>query len=164
MSQVMQTIVFRHEQKYICDAKQNAVLKAKINMLMRNDPHTDQYGAYHIRSLYFDNFESNCFYENESGVGDRDKYRIRIYNSNTAKITLEKKSKVRGMTRKISCNINQEQCHQLMRGYFPQIEESMEDKLKDILLEMQQKIMRPVVIVEYLRFPYIEKAGNVRIT
>ena len=45
-----------------------------------------------------------------------------------------------------------------------QITDEMTDMQKQLLLEMQMKVMRPVVIVEYQRFPYIEKNGNVRVT
>ena len=38
------------------------------------------------------------------------------------------------------------------------------DILKQLLLEMQEKNMRPKVIVEYVRYPFAERNGNVRIT
>ena len=40
----------------------------------------------------------------------------------------------------------------------------MSDIQKQLLLEMQLKVMRPTVIVEYQRFPFVQKNGNVRIT
>ena len=51
-----------------------------------------------------------------------------------------------------------------MKNERVQITEDMTDMQKKMLLEMQLKVMRPAVIVEYQRFPYVEKNGNVRVT
>lgn len=44
------------------------------------------------------------------------------------------------------------------------ITEGMNDTLKQILTEMYMKKMRPKVIVEYVRYPFTGKNGNIRIT
>ena len=155
---------FRHEYKYLCDNTQNAVLKMRAQGLLQLDRNALDTGYYHIRSLYFDTLDSQCYWENESGNDRRDKYRIRIYNADSKKLILEKKSKERQMTSKISCFISEDICRQLMKNEPVQITEDMEETKKRLLLEMQLKGMRPAVIVEYQRFPYVEKNGNVRIT
>ena len=155
---------FRHEYKYLCDSTQNAVLKMRTRGLLQPDRYAKDTGCYYIRSLYFDTPDNQCYLENEGGSDKRDKYRIRIYNTNTEKIVLEKKSKERQMTSKISCPISEEICRKLMRNERVQITEDMTDMQKKMLLEMQLKVMRPAVIVEYQRFPYVEKNGNVRVT
>ncbi len=160
----MNEVKYRHEYKYICDAMQRAVLKTRVAGIMKRDPHAGADGSYRIRSLYFDDLGDRCYYENESGIGERDKYRIRIYNNDNSRITLEKKSKNRGMTLKTSCRITEELCRQLMNGQNVFITGDMPDKQKEILLEMRQKGMRPVVIVEYVRYPFVETNGNVRVT
>ena len=155
---------YRHEYKYICDSVQNAVLKVRAKGLLNQDRHSGRDGAYQIRSLYFDDWTDSCYYENESGVATRDKYRIRIYNADRERITLERKSKERGMTFKVSAQIDEKMCRQLMRGEMPQMKEEMSDILKEMLRDMRQRCMRPVVIVEYLRYPFVERNGNVRVT
>lgn len=155
---------YRHEYKYICNAMQNAVLKTRVRGMMKADSHADAEGAYRIRSLYFDDMDDKCYYENESGVGERDKYRIRIYNGSKERITLEKKSKNKGMTFKLSGEISEACCRKLMTGESVLLSEDMPDTVRQILLEMQLRDMHPKVIVEYLRYPFIEKNGNVRIT
>lgn len=155
---------YRHEYKYVCNAMENAILKTRAQGILKRDEHAGSDGAYRIRSLYFDDLDDRCYYENESGIGERDKYRIRIYNGDISRITLEKKSKERGMTLKKSAGISKEQCRQLMNGQVPSIAEDMAENLKLLLSEMYLKNMRPKVIVEYVRYPFIEKNGNVRIT
>ena len=155
---------YRHEYKYICNAMQNAILKTRIASLMKRDTHCRTDGSYQIRSLYFDDYEDRCFYENENGVDNRDKYRIRIYNTDSSRIVLERKSKRHGMTMKRACPIDERICRQMMNGERPQITGTMPVPLKQILLEMQERCMQPKVIVDYIRYPFVEKNGNVRIT
>lgn len=155
---------YRHEYKYVCNAMENAILKTRAAGILERDAHAGADGAYRIRSLYFDDLEDRCYYENESGIGERDKYRIRIYNQDASRITLEKKSKVRGMTQKVSAQISTEQCRQLMAGVIPSITQDMVESLKRLFLQMQKKNMRPKVIVEYVRYPFTSQNGNVRVT
>lgn len=155
---------YRHEYKYVCDARQNAILKTRAQGLLKRDEHCGPDGVYHIRSLYFDDFEDSCYYENEGGTGIRDKYRIRIYNANAERILLEKKSKVRGMTMKTASLIDETLCRKMMQGNGYQVDSAMSDSLKKLLLEMQEKCLRPAVIVDYVRYPFVERSGNVRIT
>ena len=49
-------------------------------------------------------------------VDVRDKYRIRIYNGNAERISLEKKSKKSGMTLKSACRIDEALCRRMMAG------------------------------------------------
>lgn len=157
---------YRHEYKYVCDARQNAVLKVRAAGFLRRDSHCSADGCYHIRSLYFDDLEDGCFYENEGGTDLRDKYRIRIYNADPDRIILEKKSKVRGMTRKTASPIPQRLCRQMMEGRSVSFSAGMglSAPLTRLLLEMQEKVLRPVVIVDYVRYPFVDPNGNVRVT
>lgn len=164
MTETYAKVKYRHEYKYACNAMQNAILKTRAQGILKRDEHAGPDGAYRIRSLYFDDLEDRCYYENESGIGERDKYRIRIYNGDINRITLEKKSKSRGMTLKTSAGISKEQCRQLMTGIIPPVAEDTAESLKRLLSEMRLKNMRPKVIVEYVRYPFVEKNGNVRIT
>ena len=157
-------IKFRHELKYMVGVGELRLIQNRINHLIPLDGHVGENGAYSIRSLYFDDYENSCFYENENGTDPREKFRIRIYNHSTQKITLECKRKERGKTLKTSCPLTLEQTKQLMAGkYLPDIANQPE-VLRKLTLRMMTKRMRPVVIVEYDRVPYIYRNGNVRIT
>ncbi len=160
----MACVKYRHEYKYICGALQSAMLKTRMRGLLKPDSHVGENGVYRIRSLYFDDFKDSCFYDNESGIGERVKYRIRIYNGSSNHIMLEKKAKYRGMTMKTAVQIDEDCCKQLMHGKIISIREYMPDTLKLFLYEMKIKNMRPKVIVEYIRTPFVNKLGNIRIT
>lgn len=155
---------YRHELKYQVTDAQIQMLKMRIHHLLPLDSHVVQTGSYVIRSLYFDDYDNRCMKENENGTDPREKFRIRIYNGSTEKITLECKRKERGKTYKTSCPLTVEQTKQLMAGkVLPNIAQQP-PLLRKLTLQMMTRQLRPVVIVEYERIPYVYKNGNVRIT
>ena len=155
---------YRHELKYIVSAAQIPLLKSRIAPIMRLDPHAVPGGKYNIRSLYFDDYDNHCYYENENGTDPREKFRIRIYNHSPAAIHLECKRKERGKTLKTSAEITVEQVNQSMEGAPWTNLESLPPLLQKMKLQMDTRLLRPVVIVEYERIPYVYKNGNVRVT
>ena len=156
-------IKYRHELKYPVTDAQLALLKGRIQNLIPLDRHVVG-GSYSIRSLYFDDYEDRCFRENEDGTDPREKFRIRIYNHSTARISLECKRKERGKTHKTSCPLTLEQTKLLMAGKpVPDIA-SQPPLLRKLTVQMLTRRLRPVVIVEYDRIPYVYKNGNVRVT
>ena len=92
------------------------------------------------------------------------KYRIRIYDKKTDVIKLEKKVKLRGMTRKFGASIDQEQCMRYMNGKFPKLSFNSPELEKELLVQMKVKGMKPITIVEYERTAFVEEKGNIRIT
>lgn len=156
--------MFRHELKYLISSGESMLIKHRINNLLTADVHTNKLGMYTIRSLYFDDYENRCFYENENGTDPREKFRIRIYNHSTEKITLECKRKERGKTLKTSCPLTIEQTRLLMAGKVPPNIKAQDPVLRKLTMQMLTRHMRPVVIVEYERIPFVYKNGNVRIT
>ena len=155
---------FRHELKYEITAAQLQLLKNRINHLIPADRHAGPTGAYTIRSLYFDDQYDRCLRENEDGTDPREKFRIRIYNHSAQRITLECKRKERGKTHKTSCPLTIEQPRLLMQGKPIGDIASQPPLLQKLTVQMLTRRLRPVVIVEYERIPYVYKNGNVRIT
>lgn len=155
---------YRHEMKYIISAAQLPLLRSRIGGIMQQDTHAGAAGAYNIRSLYFDDYQNRCFYENENGTDPREKFRIRIYNHSSQRITLECKRKDHGKTLKTSCPLTLEQANLLINGTPLPPSDALPPLLRRLSLKMQTDLFRPVVIVEYDRIPMIYKNGNVRVT
>ena len=155
---------YRHEYKYRIDARQRAVLLLRAQGILERDAHAGPDGAYLIRSLYFDSPEDACFYENENGDDPREKYRIRFYNCDTSRISLECKAKSRGMTKKTACPVTADQCRQFMAGVIPEPVGAVSPAQAAMFTQMRLKSLRPVVIVQYIRAPFVCDAGNVRVT
>lgn len=159
-----ETAVFRHEMKYLISSVQVQMLKSRLNHIVPLDSHVSAAGSYRIRSLYFDDYDNRCFYENENGTDPREKFRIRIYNQDLCRISLECKRKERGKTRKTACSLSLEQTKLLMAGIpVPDIVDQP-PLLQRLTVQMLTRRMQPVVIVEYDRIPYVYPSGNVRIT
>lgn len=155
---------YRNELKFICSEGELKLLEGRIRHICHLDSHAGRDGKYVIRSLYFDTFDDQFFYENEAGIDGRKKYRIRIYDGNRDVIHLECKKTLHGLKKKEVCTLTLQQCLQLMNrkpvtGAMPQ-----QDLLSRFLVEQRTQLLLPKVIVEYVRTPYVYEAGNVRIT
>jgi len=155
---------FRNEIKYVVSAAQLKMIENRIARLMPIDSHAGSAGRYSVRSLYFDDPVNRCYYENENGTDPREKFRIRIYNHSTDRIMLECKRKERGMTMKTACPLTETQTRLLMQGEVPGNINDLPPLLRKLTIRMLTQGMRPVVIVEYERVPYVYRMGNVRVT
>ena len=98
------------------------------------------------------------------GGGNRKKYRIRIYNFSDRVIKLECKSKYGDLISKQSVSIPRELADQLIAGDPEGLQRMRHPLLHDVYREMKTRLLRPVVIVDYIREAYIHPAEEVRIT
>lgn len=155
---------YRHEYKYLISSAQIEILKTRIRGLMLPDPHTGAGGMYSVRSVYFDDYHNRCYYENENGNDPRAKYRIRIYNCSAGRISLERKKKERGRTCKESVLIDYEQAGLLLKGRYTAPVSEAPQLLQGLYADMMVNRMKPVIIVDYDRFPFVYPLGNVRVT
>ena len=155
---------YRHELKYLISAAQMRILQNRIQGLIPKDPYVTASGGYQIRSMYFDDRQNRAYYENENGTDPREKFRIRIYNASSQKIKLECKRKERTKTHKTACTLTREQAQLLIQGKCVPDISSQPQLLRKLTNEMWTHQLKPVVIVEYQRIPYVYKLGNVRVT
>lgn len=155
---------FRHEFKYLCTDAQLAILKTRLMGILPKDSHVGPDGVYHIKSLYFDDRNDRCFWENEDGVAPREKYRIRIYENSDVRISLECKRKENDKIHKTSCRLTMEQFEYLAYGKGSIPFDTLPPLAQKLQILIMTTGMMPKVIVEYERTPYVYKNGNVRIT
>lgn len=151
---------WRHEMKYVVSQAQVVLLQSRVRGLMRLDPHASS-GSYVVRSLYFDDWENRCYHENLCGTDPREKLRLRTYDRMAKSVRLECKRKERGMTLKTSCPLTLAQAEELVHG---RVAAGDEPLLNKFALLSRTCLMRPVVIVEYERVPFVYHTGNVRVT
>lgn len=155
---------YRHEYKYLISRTDAELLRRRLPHVMKPDPHAGASGQYTIRSLYFDDPAFDAFYEKVSGVDNRTKYRIRCYNYSSQVFRLEKKEKKGDLTRKTGQFITPRDVRFLQRpasGHCPDTPEGLAEELR---LLMGCKGLRPVVLVDYDRTPFVCGSGNTRIT
>ncbi|WP_054956459.1 polyphosphate polymerase domain-containing protein [Paenibacillus dakarensis] len=155
---------YRHELKFFVNAHQYQIISARLKNLLSFDQHADSSGEYHIRSLYFDDINNKALHEKLGGVRDRVKYRIRIYNISDDAIHFEKKIKFRDYIAKVKEPLTRELTEEIMAGRFEGLYVPAKPLFMELHDEMKNKLLRPKVIVDYIREPYVCHQGNVRIT
>lgn len=155
---------FRNEYKYLCTGDQLTVERSRLSSLLRPDPYAGKGGSYVVRSVCFDDPEDSCLLENEAGSDPRAKYRLRIYNGSDRRILLERKAKVRGLTHKDAIVLDRGDAESLLLGRIPFPRPEDNPLYRRMLVDMQLRVLRPKVIIQYVRTPFVLHAGDVRVT
>ena len=161
---VIRNIPLRHELKYLITPAELSVLRGVLKPITQFDPNGDENNEYIIRSLYFDTINDDALMEKIAGVGNRKKYRIRIYNFSDRVIKLECKSKYGDLISKQSVSIPRDLAEQLIAGDPEGLQRMRHPLLHDVYREMRTRLLRPAVIVDYVREAYLYPAQQVRIT
>lgn len=154
----------RHEIKVFLTLSDYIAIKNRLKNFAKLDRNAGDNGIYHIRSLYFDNFNDKALMEKISGFNNREKFRIRFYNHNHSFIRLEKKSKANGLCYKSSAPLSKEECEKILNGDIEFLKNSNKDILKEFYCKLRYQCLKPKTIVDYTREAYIFNTGNVRIT
>lgn len=155
---------FRHENKFLISRQSAELLKIQLPRYMSRDPHVGESGTYTIRSLYFDDLQFHAFAEKAAGVNDRIKYRIRCYDYSDAVFRLEKKEKHGDLSRKTGQTVTKEQILALQRGVPDESLLEAGGLIGELLTGRTGSGLRPRVLVDYDRTPFVCSAGNTRIT
>ena len=131
---------FRHELKYGIGYPQYLELRSRLRPVMQTDPHGGADGRYLIRSIYFDNFTDKAL--REKGVASSDSYLCRKYHA----------------------EITEQECRQLLAGRTNWMRGHPAPLVRELYAKMRYQVLRPKVLVSYVREPDLYAAGNVRIT
>ncbi|CAM4286276.1 polyphosphate polymerase domain-containing protein [Paenibacillus tarimensis] len=155
---------YRHEHKFFINHHQFHIIRARLRSLAELDSHAGPTGEYHIRSLYFDDVDNKALHEKLGGIHDRVKYRIRVYNVQDHVIHFEKKIKKNDFIAKLKEPLTRPMYDAILAGDYEVLNQPDNPFLMELYLEMKHKLLRPKVIVDYIREPYVSRFGNVRIT
>ena len=155
---------FRSELKHYINYQDYLIIKSRISKVLDLDKNTNNNFEYKIRSIYFENFNDKVLQEKLLGLNKRDKFRIRFYNDDESFIRLEKKSKINGLCKKISCPLSKDEALKIINGDISFLINSFEPLFHELYIKMKTEFLKPRTIVDYEREAYIYKVGNVRIT
>jgi hypothetical protein len=154
-------VLSRHEEKYIIDYKQYAVLREMALQLLTPDPNGVN-GSYVITSLYFDDFMDHSLAEKMDGLPEHSKFRIRTYDFTDRIIKLERKDKHGILTKKYAATIRKDQIP-LLEGVSTQLDE-FTGKAYDLAAQIQAGDYRKVVAVRYRRDAFFFRGTDLRLT
>lgn len=160
----MKQPAYRHEMKYLINMQDYALLRMRMMPVMEHDKNTDESGEYWIRSLYFDDYWDSAYEEKDLGILLRKKYRIRVYNCSDRIIRLERKSKFGAYIYKESAPLTRAETDAILDGEYAFLKQSKHNLLRELYYECTSRILRPRVVVDYDREPFVMEAGDVRIT
>ena len=127
----------RHELKYFINTSDYLAIKNRIKYIASLDRNASSSGTYHIRSLYFDNFNDKALLEKVNGYSRREKFRIRYYNDNFDFIRLEKKSKVNGLCTKFSAPLTKAQCEKILNNDIDWMITSNKSLIQELYFKMK---------------------------
>ncbi len=147
----------------MCSVGEVTTIYYRLSAILERDPNAGSGGKYLIKSVYFDDYDNNGYHDKESGTDPRGKWRIRAYNNDDSLINLEYKYKEHGMISKDSCSINREQYEKIMSGS-AEIADVDNPVYRRFMIACMNYNMKPAVIVQYMRVPFVCRDGNVRVT
>lgn len=164
-------INMRHEDKYICSLRQLEFIENRIKGFIGNDEHQNEDG-YNIRSMYLDTENDRLLEESLSGTSPRRKYRIRMYNCDSSRISLEEKTSINQLKSKKSCLVGYDYVYDMINNgalveevlEYSGMTKSQADLLEQVHALRGVEGLKPIIIVDYHRSAYVYNTGNIRIT
>lgn len=159
-------VLFRKEYKYFINYIDYLIIKNKIKNFLKVDQYCNNNNFYNVRSLYFDNKSNNCYYEKISGIENREKYRIRIYNLKEDPIRFEIKSKINNTIIKNFIIINSSDIKKIFNSDYTCLLNYKNPIASKIFYKFSRDFFKPVVIIDYKREAYYYNIDNdiIRIT
>ncbi len=152
----------RQEIKYLINYKDYFLIKKFLyNFFKRDSNSLDK--PYNVKSLYFDNFQINSFYEKISGEYFRFKLRARYYNQNFNSINIELKKKENMTSKKSVYRIQKEDLNEMIKGKFInyRTKTQINNEIKNHILLYN---LKPAMLISYNREAFIDEFSDTRIT
>lgn len=146
----------RHEEKYLIDYRQYALLRNKTMEVLTPDIHG---GSYTIASLYYDDLLDTALLEKRDGLRRHTKFRVRTYDGSCDLIKLERKVKQGILTEKHTASITREQIALL--GWQT---DGFDGPAKDLAIQMLATGLRPAITVQYRRDAFFFQGTDLRVT
>jgi len=172
-TQLNQEDFARYEFKYLLTPNLRDALELEVGNFMRFDGHVHkEFGQrYFVRSVYFDDQEHSAFYDKIDGIKTRKKYRIRTYENEftgSTPIFLEEKGRhnERTFKRRVPIELSDVELICTPEKIFDLLDKYSDVPLiSDYVYSVVRKSLRPVVVIDYLRKPYISDFDmNFRLT
>lgn len=147
----------RHEEKYLIDYRQYALLKARAMQVLTPDSHGIA-GSYTVTSLYYDDFMDTALLEKQDGLSRHTKFRLRTYDGSDGIIRLERKVKEGVLTEKQTAVLTREQLP------LPDAPGQLAGDAGELAVQMRAAGLRPAVTVRYRRDAFYFPGTDLRLT
>ena len=155
--------IYRHELKYETDYDKAQLIRMQMKNMLQQDENAGPYGSYVVKSLYFETPYNADYSDKELGVQFRQKIRLRSYGGADI-YKLEIKSKNGDVATKYSVTLDRNRAQQVARGQYGCLVDIGSRQALYIYHQLMTKVYRPLMVVAYNRYAYIQPAGNFRLT
>jgi hypothetical protein len=154
----------RTELKFLLTPDAVSQLRNQLRLVMNHDLHADaQTGDYAVSSVYFDDLYCSRVGEKADGVEYHEKYRVRSYAGGQSR--LEFKTKIGYQTAKESIWLDAPMKDALLSADTDAVARYAGERLMaDVLVRMKLDLLRPALVVDYVREAYTFPHGDVRVT
>jgi len=158
----------RYEFKYIISNQLAEQIESEVSYFMKYDGYVDPSmgNRYIVRSLYFENELFTNFNEKVDGMKKRKKYRLRTYSRNKEENSLfflEEKGRINERTYKNRLKINNSDLELIFNAkkYAKAVLTSYPKNplIRSFAYESIRKDLKPMILVDYLRRPYLNNHG-----
>lgn len=158
--------VSRQEIKYLMTYQESTRLQSELEQILDVDPYSQAApdGSYRIRSLYFDSPAGIDYAEKYSGVENRKKVRLRIYDPKAASTKFEIKYKSGDYQEKNSIIVSREEAKMFSQGEYWKLLDHSEKEAAELYSILTLGAYQPAAVVEYRRRAYIYPDFDTRIT
>ena len=162
----------RYEFKYILNKKLRDQVERQIQHFMRYDGyvHPEFDNSYFVRSLYYDSPSSFNFYEKIDGIKKRKKFRLRTYDkvNDNSILFIEQKGRNVNRVFKRRTQIDESDIDYFYNAInYDQLTHKYKDLkiINEFIADTMKRRISPVVLVDYLRRPYVSDYDmNFRVT
>lgn len=161
----------RYEFKYILDTDLRKIIEKDVKKFMQLDKYAKENQSYFVRSLYYDDLSYINYFDKIDGIKLRHKFRLRTYSETLNEkipIFLEVKGRTNQRTYKKRIQIDKTNLYKF-EGQEDNIKLKKRDINSDLInfftFEKLRKNIKPMVLTDYLRSPYISDYDrNFRVT
>ena len=163
----------RFEMKFEITSAQRAALMADLGPRLRPDENAGTGARYPVVSLYYDNAERDCYWENARSLPSRRKLRVRVYGSRDGAVPavsfveIKHKCEGRGVKRRVLLPLAQ--ALRVCEGHQPE-GVALGELDRRIIAEVHDLVLRhgfrPVMVMRYDRsaFAGVEPGSDLRVT
>ena len=156
--------VQRQEFKYYISDDMSQLISMNLKKILAIDKNYQEgKKSYVVTSLYFDDSHSSALTEKLDGILAREKYRIRMYDSEVVSLKAEIKRKIGTVVDKRSWPIRESTVKSILDGTIDLLSEDSRS-IVDFAAKVKGFGQLPRVIVEYDRQAFQHPLGDLRIT
>lgn len=155
--------VLRTEKKYPVSGIQVYQLVSILRQAFELDEYCQDGNGYLVRSIYFDSYNNQDFFEKESGLECRKKIRLRTYGTDSP-VKLEWKQKQGSVQRKRSLVLKRKDAMALTEGDYNVLLEYDAPIAAEFYTLMVSKMYRPCCTVQYYRQAFVIPINKTRVT